>query len=377
MSAHEPFLLPLEDALARLAGAVPSPAWPGIRADRDDPATDRSTMDGLAVWSGDGRAPRRVRGTLFAGQDPRGHRLGPGEGWRVMTGACIPEGADAVVPVERLGTDGDTLVPDVDPAPGDFILPQGSQAHSGDGLLGEGGPMTAARVGLMAQVGAPHPHHLRRVRVGIAPTGDELVQDPAPWQVRDSNGPMLAALAHRLGAEVRELPRVPDDPLAVRHFFEGTRDLQVIVTAGGVSLGERDHLPRVLQELGASILFHRIRLRPGKPTLAALLGERVVLSLPGNPVSAYLNALLFLPVVLARLEGRALPDPWRACELAEAVPNAGDRPLLHPCRRDGGRLVPLAGRGSADLVRLAQADACVWVPEGGAAAGPARCLDIL
>lgn len=377
MSSRDPILLPLEDALARLAAAIPGPSLPGVWADRDDPASDRSTMDGLAVRAGDGRAPRRVVGTLFAGQEPTGHRLGPGEGWRVMTGACLPEGADAVVPVEQLRAADEALMPEVDPIPGAFILRRGAQAKAGEGLLPEGGCMTAARLGLMAQVGQHPPHHLRRVRVGVAPTGDELVPDPAPWQVRDSNGPMLAALAHRLGAEVRELPRVPDDPLAVERFLEGTRELQVIVTAGGVSMGEKDHLPRVLQDLGAQVLFHRIRLRPGKPTLAALLGERVVLSLPGNPVSAYLNALLFLPVILARLEGRAVADPWRPCELAEAVPNPGDRPLLHPCRRDGSCLTPLEGRGSADLVRLAQADACVWVPEGGARPGPARCLDIL
>jgi molybdopterin molybdotransferase len=188
---------------------------------------------------------------------------------------------------------------------------------------------------------------------------------------------MLAALVHALGAEPCELPALPDDPEAVAAFFLDQKDCRVLLTAGGVSMGEKDHLPRVLAELGARILFHKIRLKPGKPTLAAILGDRVILCLPGNPASAYLNALLFLPVVLARLEGRALPEPWRLGLLDGPVANPGDRPLLHPCTRAGDRLTPLPSRGSADLVRLAQADACAWIPEGGQEAGSVKYLNLI
>jgi molybdopterin molybdotransferase len=267
-------------------------------------------------------------------------------------------------------------IPASQPKTGDFIRRQGSQAHSGDLLLPEGAPVNAARLGLRAQVGEPL-HPLSRIRVGVAPTGDELVLDPGPHQIRDSNGPMLAALGHNLGAEIRTLPPVPDDPEAVKDFLKGLGSTQVLLTAGGVSMGERDFLPRVLEELGARILFHRIRLKPGKPTLAAILDGRVILCLPGNPVSAYINALLFLPVVLARLEGRALPNPWRAGRLTARVSNPGDRPLLHPCKRLGELLEPLPSRGSADLVRLAQAEACAWIPEGGMEAGETRFLELL
>ena len=142
-------------------------------------------------------------------------------------------------------------------------------------------------------------------------------------------------------------------------------------------MGEKDHLPRVLAELGARILFHKIRLKPGKPTLAATLGDLVILCLPGNPVSAYLNALLFLPVILARLEGRALPEPWRLGHLQQAIPNPGDRPLVQPCTREGDQLKPLVSMGSADLVCLARADVCAWVPEGGARTGIARYLELI
>ena len=111
--------------------------------------------------------------------------------------------------------------------------------------------------------------------------------------------------------------------------------------------------------------------------LAALLGDRIILGLPGNPLSSYLNALLFLPVVLARLEGRVEADPWKSGELMEPVNNPGERPLLQPCRLDARKLFPLASKGSGDLGKLAQADACAWIPEGGAKAGPARYLDLI
>jgi len=368
-------MLELDEAWVVLAGAVPSPSWGSIRADRDDPALDRSSMDGILVRASDGLAPRRVLGGIFPGDDPGAFLVEPGTCLRIMTGACIPEGGDAVVPVEHLEVHGDLRVPLEVPSPGDHIRRRGDQARAGSILLGDAQPWNAARQGLLAQVGQPLVP-LGRVRIGVAPTGDELRGDPAPWQIRDSNGPMLTALAHSLGAEAFELPPVPDEPGAVASFFQARTDCRVLITAGGVSMGEKDHLPRMLADLGARILFHKIRLKPGKPTLAAILGDLVILCLPGNPVSAYLNALLFLPVILARLEGRALPDPWRSGCLQEAVPNAGDRPLLHPCGREGDRLKPLPSRGSADLVRLAQADVCAWIPVGGVQAGPVKYLEL-
>ena len=369
-------LMELEDALALLAQSVSAPPAEAILADRDDPPLPRATMDGIVLRTEDGPAPRRVLGTVFAGDDPGAFRVEPLGCLRIMTGACIPEGGDAVVPVEQLRESEGLLEPLYPPRSGDNIRPRGDQARAGSLLLPAGRPLNAAWAGLRAQVGLQVPP-LARVRVGIASTGDELRRDPTPWQIRDSNGPMLAALAHSLGAEVLPLPQVPDDPAAVADFFRDSRGCQVLLTAGGVSMGERDHLPAVLTGLGARILFHRIRLKPGKPLLAAILDDRVLLCLPGNPLSAYLDALLFLPVVLARLEGRTQPDPWRKGFLEGPVSNGGDRPLLHPCTREGDRLRPLPSRGSADLVRLAQADACAWIPEGGAQAGPITYLDLI
>ena len=377
MSCDHPDLLPLDEALRRLWEAVPAPALPEVRAKRDDPATDRASMDGMALRAAEGRAPRRILGTLFAGGDPAGFAVAPGTAVRIMTGAAMPSGADAIVPVEQLQTSGNTTFPLVDPSPGDHVSVRGGLARAGDILLAEGTPINAARVALLAQEGlAIRP--IPRIRVGVASTGDELVPDPAPHQIRDSNGPMLLALARTLGGEAELRAPLPDDPIALATTLRDPGDIRILLTSGGVSMGDHDHLPAVLQDLGATILFHRIRLKPGKPMLAALLGDLLVLGLPGNPVSAYLNALLFLPQALARLEGRIAPNPWRPGRLTAAVKHKGDRPLLHPCRLVEGRLEPLSSKGSADLVTQAQADAFAWIEPGGLEAGvEVRYLPVL
>jgi molybdopterin molybdotransferase len=369
-------LLPLDEALALIRMAIPHKGLARIAADRDDPALDRSAMDGAALRVTDGNAPRTILGTLFAGDDPSQFRVGPLEAVRIMTGAAVPQGADAVVPIEDLRIEGKQLFLARPPRPGEAIRVRGSQARTGETLIPRGAPFTAARAGLAAQVGM-NLELPRRIQVGVASTGDELVGTPLPHQIRDSNGPMLAALAHRLGADARKLPSLPDDPEALRQRFSNLGDVRVLLTSGGVSMGEKDYLPAVLKELGANILFHKIRLKPGKPMLAAILGDRVILGLPGNPQSAYLNALLFLPLVLSRLEGSSEPDPWRRGHLAEAVKNRGERPLLLPCTLQDDRLLPLRSQGSGDLITLAQADACAWIPEGGMEAGETRYIQII
>jgi len=368
MSYDHPDLLPLDEALRRLWEALPATALPEVRASRDDPATDRAVMDGVALRAMEGRAPRQILGTLFAGDDPAGFVVTPGTAVRIMTGAAMPAGADAIVPVEQLQTAGNTASPLIDPKPGDHVNLRGALARAGDILLVEGTPINAARVALLAQEGLAIPPS-SPIRVGVASTGDELVSNPAAHQIRDSNGPMLLALARALGAEAELRAPLPDDPVSLAATLRNPGDIRILLTSGGVSMGDRDHLPSVLKDLGATILFHRLRLKPGKPMLAALLGDLLVLGLPGNPVSAYLNALLFLPQALARLEGRIAPNPWCMGRLTAAVKQKGDRPLLHPCRLVEDRLEPLPGRGSADLVTLARADAFAWIDPGGLEAG--------
>ena len=377
MSCDHSDLVPLEEALRRLWEALPAPASQGVLADRDDPPSARAAMDGVALRASEGRIPRRLLGTLFAGDDPSAVTVAPGTAVRVMTGAAMPTGADAIVPVEQITGEGGFVHPQVDPEPGDHVRPRAEQAHIGDLLLPEGAPLTAARLALCAQVGLPSDLPAR-IPVAVASTGDELVPNPASYQIRDSNGPMLAALAQRLGAEAHRWPALPDEPKALAAALQNHGHTRILLTSGGVSAGEHDYLPGVLADLGATMLFHKIRLKPGKPMLAALLGDLLVLGLPGNPVSAYLNALIFLDHALARLEGRRAPNPWRRARLATAIKNKGERPLLQPCRLQEGELHTLGGKGSADLITLAKADVCAWIEPGGMDSGvKTRYLPIL
>ncbi len=211
MTCDHPDLLPLDAALRRLWEALPAPALPEVRAERDDPAMARAAMDGVALRASEGRGPRTLLGTLYAGDDPAAFTVTPGTAVRIMTGAALPSGSDAVVPVEQLETTGTTIRPQVDPTPGDHVRGRGDQARAGELLLPAGTPLNAARVALLAQEGLSLP--LRpRIRVGVASTGNELVPDPAPHQIRDSNGPMLAELARALGADVDLRSALPDDP---------------------------------------------------------------------------------------------------------------------------------------------------------------------
>jgi molybdopterin molybdotransferase len=188
---------------------------------------------------------------------------------------------------------------------------------------------------------------------------------------------MLEALARRLGAETRRMTRLPDAEEALRTALLEMRDADLLLTSGGVSAGDKDLLPGVLRGLGAEILFHKIRLKPGKPMLAARLGGLTILGLPGNPQSAYLNALLFLPLALARLQGAEAPPIWHQGHLLEVVKNKGDRPHLVPCTLAGRNLRPLKNQGSGDLGGLARAQACALIPPGGREAGPVDYMFLL
>jgi molybdenum cofactor synthesis domain-containing protein len=378
-----------EEALARLlAATVPLPveyiplnealgrrlAEP-VRADRDLPPFDRATMDGYAVRSADlaaGPALLPVTGLVAAGTWP-GTGPGPGEVWEIYTGAPLPPGADAVVPVEETeaepGTGRVRLPAGV--APGTHVDRQGGAAGAGSVLLGAGGRIGPAQITLLAAVGHDPVAVGGLPRVHLAATGDELVDHrevPTPACIRDSSSPTLTALLAEEGVGPVLSLRLPDEPAAVADFLRpaaGQADL-VLVT-GGVSAGARDHVEEVLLGLGGRLLFDAVRLKPGKPCTAVRLGRALVLGLPGNPVSSFVAARLFVQPVLRRLAGAADPRPrFRPAELGFEASNRGLRPELRPvhCGGDGTRLVAgeVPYRGSGDVAGLALGNAFALLP---------------
>lgn len=305
------------------------------------PSTDRSAMDGFAVAAGSGLA-RGVR-LPVVGESRAGHPfalpLPPGRAIRIMTGAVVPPGADAVVPVEQTsGFDGDTVELAAPVARGQHIRPIGSEAAAGQVVVPAGSVLRAAEIGALAVLGCARVAVVTRPRVAILATGDEVVPvatTPAPHQVRESNSWALAAQVEECGAASERFSVAPDEPAQLTALLErGLATADVLVTIGGVSKGSHDLVHETLQRLGVAVEFHGIELKPGKPTLFGVrraARTTHVFGLPGNPASCFTVFDLLVRPLLLRLLGTAvrpwttvarLAGSWKANARLQAVPVA-------------------------------------------------------
>src|SRR5437763_851684 len=339
--------VPLEDSAGRVLAE-------DVFADSDLPPFDRAQMDGYALRSEDVReAPARLRvvGEAAAGRGWRG-AIQKGEAVRIMTGAPLPAGADAVEQVEltREAEDGSTVRIERATEPGQFYVPRASEMRAGERVLGAGEEVNAARVAVLASFGHAEVSVRRRPRVAVLATGTELVpvgEKPGEDQIRDSNTYSLAAYARLAGAEVERLPFAGDDPeLLRREVAEAAARSDVLVLSGGVSMGRYDFTKDALRALGAEIFFERVSLRPGKPTVFARLhGDRptLVFGLPGNPVSVSVTFNLFARAAIRAMQGALSPalEEERAV-LARAAKGAAERTSYLPAALstdEAGRLL--------------------------------------
>ena len=386
LSALPPESVPLEAAVGRVL-AEP------VTARVTMPPFDNSAMDGFAVHAADvaGSTPAapvrlRVVGEVAAGHVPQG-RVRPGSAMRVLTGAMLPPGADAVVPVEE--TD---ALPGMAELPaaveirvaapvGQHVRRAGSDIVAGQPLLMAGMAVRPATLALLATAGLAAVRVHRRPRVAVLSTGDELVapgEPLGPGQIHDSNAPMLAAQAGQLGAEVRRLGSAPDDVEAVRGLIaEALTWADVLLVSGGVSVGARDVVKLAFESFGALDVW-RVAVQPGKPLAFGRAprpgaGELCFFGLPGNPVSSFVTFELFARPVLRALAGHGHPAARAIvrARLAEPVSKGPARRaflrvmLESDPARAGGRLARLAGgQGSHVLSALAAADGLAVVPEG-------------
>jgi molybdopterin molybdotransferase len=356
-----------------------------IASDADQPPFDKALVDGYAVRVADLAAgPRRLKvgETILAGRTPS-QALGPLEAAVIMTGAPLPEGADAVLMHEHTrALDGEILIDQVDVRPGQNRLTCGQIYRSGDIVLRRGTRLTPAHLGLLASVGRPRVVVVPKPRVAIAPTGDELVepdQSPRPGQIRNSNGVMLEALVAQHGATVQRLPIAPDEVGELERILKQGLELDVLLITGGVSAGQRDLVPAALARLGVVQIFHKIRLKPGKPLWFGIGPGRdnrpgaLVFGLPGNPISGLVGFLLFVGPALRLLAGWSDPiEQPVEVKLGATFAHRGDRPTYHPARwkarpdvpTNMGVIEPLKWAGSADLLGVAQADGFAVFPAG-------------
>ena len=372
-----PRRVPLMDALGRIL-AEP------IAADLDLPPFDKALMDGFAVRAEalDGPGPHllRIGEEILAGGTPS-RPLVPGEAATIMTGAPLPSGADAVVMHERTESpgDGSVLIRGEVPS-GLAVLKRGREMKAGQVLFAPDCVLDAAKLGVMAAVGRDDVSVRPRPRVVILPTGDELVtirETPGPGQIRETNSVILAALARSVGADFETLPPARDSSEALERAIAGALALRpdVLLLCGGVSAGKKDLVPAALEAHGVTSVFHKVRLKPGKPLLFGVArpgpADLLVFGLPGNPVSSLVGFLLFVAPALRVLGGMRppFPLPRREGSLLGSFRHRGDRPTYHPARvvdssGSGLRLEPLNWAGSADLFTVARSDGFVRFPEG-------------
>ena len=365
-----PARLPPGDALGCVTASP-------VVAAHDVPSFPNSAMDGYAVRAADTTgAPVAldVVGTAAAGAAPS-VEVGPGQAVRIMTGAVVPAGADAIVMVERTSPAGDgRVVVEVAAEPGDHVRHPGEDLRAGQVMFEAGTELGPGHVGVLASVGATEVEVIPPPRVGVLSTGDELVADGRPLrpgQIRDSNRPMLLALAARAGCRTVDLGTAPDDEATITAAIErGAAECDAVLTSGGVSVGDFDYVKTVLDRMG-DMRWWQVAVRPAKPLAFGTVAGTPVFGLPGNPVSSLVSFELFARPALRQMAGhRDLFRPELPAIADEPLPRRPDG-KLHLVRvvatYDGdGRLhVRSSGGQASHLLRaMALANALALLPDG-------------
>jgi len=337
-------------------------------APHDLPPFPRAMMDGYAIRLPDAGRTLPLAGSVHAGDAPGSLPLGSVLG--IMTGAPVPTGAEAVVQRELCVVSGSTVQLPERIRPQANIVPRGGEALAGATVLRAGEPVTAMAVAVAASLGIERLSVVPRPRVVVITTGAELRQGGSidGGAIRDSNGPMVAAMCAALGMPCRRLS-VVDDPVAIRTAIVGAEG-ELIVLTGGVSAGDKDFVPAVLAELGYTSVVRGVDQKPGKPLLLAAGAGRLVAALPGNPLAVHWCFTRFVAPALRVLMGQAPgPETVRGV-LAGILPGSRDRPWFVPVglRREGGRLMvkPMPPVSSGDVVTPAHAAGYVAVAAGSA-----------
>lgn len=354
------------------------------------PSFDNSSMDGYAVQAADtNQSSERkpvtlpVTGEIAAG-DTGTYRLEPGTVMRIMTGARLPAGADAVVPVEWTNGDGSRVEIYRPVAPGNAVRYAGGDATEGETLLTEGMRLRPMQIAVAASAGRKTVRVRPRPRVVVLSTGNELTEPGTPLvpgRIWDSNSYMIAAAAREAGALACRRSVVPDDPAGMLPALEEQlAHADLLVTTGGVSMGgEHDVVKAALRELG-TVTFRKVAMQPGMPQGFGTIGENKVpiFTLPGNPVSAYVSFQLFARPAIAALQGA---DDLRLAAVRATLTGSvrspqGRRSYLRGVLADG-RVAPLSGQGSHQIAALGRANALIVVPEPETQLPAGETVDVL
>jgi molybdopterin molybdotransferase len=320
---------PLPAESVPLARALGRTLARDVKAREDIPPFTKATMDGYAVRAADtapagpegaGKVDLEVVGDLPAGRLPR-RAIEAGEAVRIMTGAPLPPGADAVVMVEDTEARGRTVTVRRLVRPEDNIGLAGEDLKKGETAVGRGALLGPAEIGMLAAAGLAHVPVTRRPRVAVIATGDEIVEPGRPkrrGQIRNSNGPALTALAAESGGEPAYLGIARDSGASLRARLDRARGADILVLSGGVSVGDYDLVKDGLEAAGVRPVFWRVRIKPGKPVFFGRRGRQLVFGLPGNPTSSMVTFHLFVRPAIGRLLGRTVPGMASATAILDA-----------------------------------------------------------
>jgi molybdopterin molybdotransferase len=356
-------LVPLLNALGRVLAQE-------IVADREYPPFDRSIRDGYAVRAADTHSGATLGciGELKAGDTPS-TSVGRGTCIQIMTGAALPEGADAVIMVEHTQRSGDTVTLDRAVSPGQHVVPRGSEQSANKTVLAKGTPLGFAQLAAAAQIGAAQITVYRKPRIAILSTGDEVVDfttTPGPFQIRNSNSVSLAAQINTLHGEPILLGNAKDTHDDLRSKISHGLTAEALVLSGGVSAGKYDLVEPVLREFGAETIFDAAAIRPGKPVVFAVCQGKPVFGLPGNPVSTMVTFELFVRPAIELLSGAcASPLPFVDATLTQGLSEKPGLTHFLPAILEYGkhpRVTPLPWQGSGDIIAMSRANCLLVIP---------------
>jgi molybdopterin molybdotransferase len=381
-------IAPLEPTEVGLLDALGAVLTDDATADRDVPPFRNSAMDGYAVRGVEvklGGARLRVVGTVAAGSVPE-RTVGAGEAVRIMTGAPMPDGADTVVRVEDTDNGAEVVTINAATPHGAAVRQAGEDLRRGEVVLRRGTLLRQAEIGVLASIGRAKVRVVRRPNVAVLSTGDELVdidEEPRPGQIRDSNRYSLAAAVRATGCAAFELGIARDSADDLRHALGNAAFGDLVVTSGGVSVGDHDHVKPVVNAMG-QMDFWSIALRPGRPLafgeLRTKRGAVPIFGLPGNPVSALLTFELFVRPALLKMAGRTkLQRPRAQARLLDHI----DKPVgLRMFARGiydaaAGTVRSTGPQGSGILRSMSLANALIDLPESSSAAGPGDTVSVL
>lgn len=393
-------LLPVEDAIAAILNRVPAPLGESVSlaqaagrvllepviARHDQPPFNASAMDGYAVRAADIVDGHRlaVVGTSQAGAGFAG-MMTPGQSVRIFTGAPVPEGADTVIMQEEAQVDGDFVSFTTQPRPGHSVRPKGNDFATGQELLVAGIRLTPMQLAVAAAANAAQLTVTKRPHIALLATGDELVLPGAvlaPDQIVASNSVGLQPLLAPYAETVTDHGIARDDREQLRRTLTGifSDEPDILITTGGASVGDHDIVQEILLDLGVTVDFWKIGMRPGKPLMFGTRGKTLIFGLPGNPVSAMVTAIVFIKPALRRWLGHAGFTTWRLPLAGPMPPNGARRHFMRAQllqTPSGPEVLPIAQTDSGHTSSMAQADLLIVQPELDPGQLPGRIVETI